>query len=62
MDITIFQYRYLCNRMVYLYTQIALETDSFTVSEHKTKIILAFQMLHIYFSKLIHNYNTLQYI
>ena len=35
--------------MVVLYTQIALETPgSFTVSEHKTKMLLACQMLLIF--------------
>ena len=35
-----------------LYTLLALETDSFTVSEHKTKILVACQnMLHLYLSK-----------
>ena len=41
--------------MVCFDTPIWLETaGSFTVSEHKTKILLACQMLHIYFPKFIH--------
>ena len=44
-----------CNRMVVLYTQIALETaGSFTVPEHKTKILLfaCQNMLHLSLSKV----------
>ena len=49
-----------CNRMV-CYTLLSLETaaaGSFTVSEHKSKMLVACQMLHIYFSKFIHKYNN----
>ena len=42
------------HRMVVLYTQIALETGSFTVPEHRTKMPVACQMLHLYFPKFIH--------
>ena len=38
--------------MVVLYTLIALKTGSFTVVEHKTKILVACQMLHIYLSRV----------